>query len=88
MILEKVKHKFQYGKYKTKAKKADQATTIIAIKTRVNAIIKKNKFKGEISIDIKIQAIQFRKLFQGKIAKIFLNRFRPINLYKLCLIKK
>lgn len=43
-----------------------------------------NKYKSEIPNKVKRLVFQFADLSQEKIAKIFTNKFRPMNLYKLC----
>lgn len=40
-------------------------------------------FAGEIPREVQALATQFAGLPQGEIAKIFCNKSRPINLYKL-----
>lgn len=46
--------------------------------------IEKNDYTGKISSKIKALAIKFARFFLKKIAKLFSNCFKPINLYKLC----
>lgn len=57
------------------------------MKTRLATIIETDKFADEILVEVKKLVIQFVGLPQGKIAKIFLTKFRPINLYWLCLMR-
>jgi hypothetical protein len=43
---------------------------------------------NEISLEIKFLDIRFARLSQNEIVKIFLNKFKLINLYRLCHMKK
>lgn len=44
-------------------------------------------YTGEIPNEVKVLASHFVGLPQGEIAKIFSNRFRPMNLHKLRLMR-
>lgn len=61
---------------------------LIIIKPRSTISFNGDKYTCKISNKVKILTSQFISLLQGKIAKIFLNKFQPINLYKFRHIKK
>lgn len=84
--LEKVEHNRQHKKRKAVAEEAGLSTTTMAVRARHTTTIEEDKFAGEIPIRVKALATQCARLPQGEIAKIFSNRFRPMNLYKLRLM--
>lgn len=50
-------------------------------------MIEKDNYIDEISIEVKLLATQFAGFPQAEIVKVFSNCFRPMNLYKLHLMK-
>lgn len=50
---------------------------------RLYYLFDEDDYTGEIPNEVKLLASQFAGLPEGEIAKIFANKFRPINLYKL-----
>ena len=88
IALEKVKYEFPYNKQKAIIEKAGHwATSTISLRPRTIFAIKKDYYLSEIFSEKKALVIQFARLYQKKIAKIFFNRFRFINLYKHHLIR-
>ena len=86
IALEKAEHDLQHEKRKAAAEEAGWTTSIISVRARPAAAIEEDEYAGEIPIEVKALATQFAGLPQGEIAKIFSNRFRPMNLYKLRLM--
>lgn len=89
IALQKAEHDFQHKKRKDAAEEAGWSTTTIAHRTKpANATdVEEDDYTGEIPNEVKALASQFAGLPQGRIAKIFSNRFRPMNLYKLRLMR-
>lgn len=87
ITLEKAEHKLYHRKRKTAAEKAGWVTSTLAARVRPAITVEEDEFISEIPTEVKTLATQFARLSQGVIAKIFSNCFRPINLYKLYLMK-
>lgn len=87
ITLEKAEHDLAYGKHKAVANEVGWITTTVSLRTRLTTTIKEDEYTDEISSEVKTLVTQFTGLSQEEIAKVFSNYFRPINLYKLCLMR-
>lgn len=85
IALEKTKSDLAHGKLRDAAKLAAMGASAITVRTRPASTTSfdKDKYTGEIPNKVKLLASQFAGLPQGEIAKIFANKFQPMNLYKL-----
>lgn len=84
--MQKAEHDFQHKKRKDTAEDNGWTTTTIAHRATPSGI-EEDEYTGEIPTEVQALASQFASLFQGEIAKIFSNRFQPMNLYKLRLMR-
>lgn len=85
--MEKAEHDLAHDKRKAAAEEAGWVTSLVPLRTRTTAAIEEDDYTGEISSKVKALATQFAGLPQGEIAKVFSNRFRPMNLHKLRLMR-
>lgn len=87
IALEKAQFDLAHNKRNTAVKEAGWVATIFPVRSRQESTMEEDKYTGEIPLEVKALATQFAGFPQGKIAKVYSNCFRPMNLYKLRLIR-
>lgn len=85
--MEKAEFDLAHNKRKAAAEEAGWATTVYPARPRQATTMEEDKYTSEILIKIKALATQFAGLPQGEIAKVFSHCVKPMNLYKLRLMK-
>lgn len=84
IALEKAESDLAHGKLRDAAELAAMGAAAIAVRPKTSApTLDEDEYTGEIPNEVKLLASQFAGLPQGEIAKIFANKFRPMNLHKL-----
>lgn len=86
-MLKKAKHDLVYNKCKAAIEETSWITTVVILRTRSTVAIKEDNDIDKILSEVKALATQFASLALKKIAKLFSNCVRPMNLYILRLIK-
>ena len=85
--LKKAKHILTNNKCKGTVEEIVLIISIVSLKPRTVAAIKNNDYISEIPSKTTALAKEFVGLSQRKIVKVFSNRFRSMNLYKLRLMR-
>lgn len=84
IVLQKAESDLAHGKLRDAAELSAMGATSVVHQPRLLAGgLEEDKYTGEIPKEVKTLASQFAGLLEGEIAKIFANKFRPMNLYKL-----
>lgn len=84
IALERAKFEFTHCKRKAEAELLEMSTSAVVHRPKpISERREDEDYTGEIPQEVKAFASQFAGLLQAEIAKIFANRFRPMNLYKL-----